>query len=345
MRHAALRLALLPILFGAAPVAAQPAADGFLVATEACTATPAIRRDDNPGAVRLEIDRAYRLFAQNKVPPTHYLIGVPGASPERRWVGIGCGVRVERVDDMPVVEDGSSPAEPQPVAGGGGAGDVPVSTDNLLAISWQPAFCERMSDKAECKSQTEDRFDASNFALHGLWPQPNGTFYCGAVSDADRRADGSSQTWDEIGAPRISDETRAALEEVMPGTQSALDRHEWIKHGTCYGGDAEEYFAESLQLMAAINASPVRTLFAGRIGDTVTQDEIRAAFDAGFGAGAGERVRMSCSRDGERRLVGELTIGLEGEITPESDIGALIRAAPATDGGCDAGIVDGAGLQ
>ena len=65
-----------------------------------------------------------------------------------------------------------------------------------------------------------------------------------------------------------------------------------------------------LAVIGAINASKVRDLFAGAIGRSLTQDEIRAAFDESFGAGAGERVRVSCSRDGNRRLIGELTIGL-----------------------------------
>lgn len=342
-------LSLIVSVIFSTSAAAQPAADGYLIARTACAATPAIRRDDNPGNVRLDIDKAYRLLAQNKIPPTYYLLAVPGASPERRWVETGCGVRVAAIDEVPVVEDGGG-SEPQrrpaPAGGSGSAeGAVPVSTENLLAISWQPAFCETRPNKSECESQTEDRFDASNFTLHGLWPQPRGKEYCGDVTTADREADGSSETWDEITEPEMSAETRTALERVMPGTQSALDRHEWIKHGTCYGGDAEEYFAESLLLMTAINASPVRTLMASRVGETVTLAEIRAAFDEGFGEGAGERVRVSCPRDGDRRLIGELTIGLSGEITPRSDVGKLILSARPTSGGCDEGVVDRVGLQ
>ncbi|MGO7565546.1 hypothetical protein ACC754_41935, partial [Rhizobium johnstonii] len=28
-------------------------------------------------------------------------------------------------------------------------------------------------------------------------------------------------------------ETKTALAKAMPGTQSGLERHEWVKHGTC----------------------------------------------------------------------------------------------------------------
>ena len=41
----------------------------------------------------------------------------------------------------------------------------------VLAVNWQLAFCETRSRLPECRSQTEDRFDASHFTLHGLWPQ------------------------------------------------------------------------------------------------------------------------------------------------------------------------------
>ena len=330
---------------GAPAAWAQPAVDGFFIARTACAATPAIRKPGNPGDVHLNVGHAYKLFAQNKVPGTHYWIGVEGATPERRWVSIDCGTRVVAVGDVPVVDtDTASPSRaPAMVDSTAGRGDFDqTSTSNLLAISWQPAFCEGRSNKSECRSQTEDRFDATHFALHGLWPQPRGKEYCG-VSAADRQIDKGSN-WSALPEPEVSSATRAALEKVMPGAQSQLDRHEWIRHGTCFGS-AEDYFAASVRLVEGIAASPVNALFAQRIGRSVSLTEVRAAFDAGFGAGAGERIRIACSKDGDRRLIGEITIGLVGEITEDADIGALILAASPTDGGCSDGIVDPVGLQ
>lgn len=37
---------------------------------------------------------------------------------------------------------------------------------------------------------------------------------------------------------------------------------------------------------------------------------IKDAFNSAFGAGAGDRVRLSCKRDGSRQLITEITIGL-----------------------------------
>ena len=216
-------------------------------------------------------------------------------------------------------------------------------TQYVLAVSWQPAFCETRPGRPECQTQTTARFDAGNFALHGLWPQPRSRDYCGV--DARTVALDEDGDWFELPEPRISAALRKELDQVMPGTQSALDRHEWITHGTCYRTDAEEYFQDSVDMLAALNASAVRDLFAGAIGERLTQGEVRAAFDTAFGPGAGDRVRLSCTNDGNRRLINELTIGLTGDIDGPDSFADRIMDARPTNGGCDGGMVDAAGLQ
>ncbi len=213
------------------------------------------------------------------------------------------------------------------------------SVRNVLAISWQPAFCEGQPGRPECRSQTDARADASRFSLHGLWPQPRSRQYCGEAAGL------KGQKWSELPAPALSNAVRGRLEAAMPGTQSGLDRHEWARHGSCYGGTADEYYGESIALLDAINASPVGALFAAKRGGEVSTEEIRAAFDQAFGKGAGERVRVSCRQDGGRRLVDELTIGLVGDIGPQPDLPKLILASRPTKPGCPDGIVDPAGLQ
>lgn len=211
----------------------------------------------------------------------------------------------------------------------------------VLAVNWQPAFCETRPEKPECDSQTEDRFDASHFALHGLWPQPRENVYCGVPPDL--RTIDETGRWQALPAPAVSPALRSSLDQVMPGTRSSLDRHEWIKHGTCYGTDAETYFADSLRLMEELNRSPVRELFAGNVGKALSAREIRAAFDETFGAGAGSRVHVGCRRAGARRLIVDLTINLAGPINPERDLAMLLRDAPLHFEGCPAGIVDRVG--
>jgi ribonuclease T2 len=187
---------------------------------------------------------------------------------------------------------------------------------------------------------TVSRFDADHFALHGLWPDDD---YC-AVSAANEDADRSGR-WSDLPAPNLSASTRAALDQAMPGTQSMLERHEWIKHGSCARATADAYFARAVALLAEINASAVRELFAGNLGQSVTQGDIRTAFDDAFGRSAGSRVRVACERDGNRRIVTELTIGLYGDVMGSGSLADLIAAARPTDGGCDSGVVDRVGGQ
>ncbi|WP_161992651.1 ribonuclease T2 family protein [Aureimonas leprariae] len=310
--------------------AQQASGEGYFIAKRACEATQSIRGGDGVQPATLTVDRAYRFVAENKQPASHYLIEIPDVSPNRRWVERDCGERVASV--------GAAAS-----TGAKSSSDSTVSTRNILAISWQPAFCEGQSNKPECRSQTADRADASRFSLHGLWPQPRSKQYCGAAAglkDKDK-----SPAWQSLPAPELSAETRRRLEAAMPGTQSFLDRHEWARHGTCYGRNADGYFTETLALLDAVNASPVAKLFADRVGKDVTAEEIRGAFDQAFGNGAGERVRIACRNDGDRRLVTELTIGLGGEVGATPDLPALLRAARPTKAGCPGGVVDAAGLQ
>lgn len=311
---------------GLTPVLAQTKLSGTFTASKACPALQSIKKTTNPGNVTTTAGTSYKLIGANKQPATYYWIVVPGATPDYRWVAADCGTT-----------DTSSSAAPAATTGGTG------TPQYVLAISWEPAFCEGMSDKAECKAETTTSFEATNFALHGLWPQPRSNQYCG-VSAADKASD-DAHNWAALPEVTLPAETRAALDKIMPGTQSDLERHEWITHGTCYGADPDAYFQAAIALVEAINASPVRDLFAMHIGQSLTLADIRGAFDQDFGEGTGDRVRVACETDGKRRLVEELTIGLSGTVGHFEDMGALILAAPPTSGGCPGGIVDAVGQQ
>ncbi|MGJ0534878.1 ribonuclease T2 family protein [Methylocystis sp.] len=307
---------------------AETSASGTFVAHQSCPALQSIRTGANPGDVSVQPDQRYTLRAKNKPDATHYLVEVPDARPARRWVAVGCG------EAMLADGGGQGPSVP----GGGQAAQKP---DYILAVSWQPAFCEGKPDKKECETQRPDRFDATHFTLHGLWPKKQ---YCNVdrhivAADKDNR-------WNGLPEPELSDATRHALSEVMPGTMSLLERHEWIKHGTCFpGGAADAYFSRSLALTSQLNGSKVRELFSTHIGQEITRDQLKAAFNETFGDGAADRVRVACKRDGGRNLIVEMTIGLVGDVKSDSKLADLIAAAPATDPGCPSGVVDPVGLQ
>ena len=318
------------LLVAVLPAHADEPMDGRFLASRSCEALLSIRKNTNPGHVITGPGISYQLLARNHKQATYYRVEIPAANPPERWVSAECGK---------VVPAAAAQAAPPPPPAKPKATDLPY----VLALSWQPAFCESSPKRPECRWQTGNRYDAKYLSLHGLWPQPSSLEYCNVQGAARAAAEGGR--WKDIPALDLSLSTRADLETMMPSSKSMLDRHEWAKHGSCYPGSADAYFSDSFRLMKEINASPVADIFMRNIGRTVTTANIRAAFDQAFGTGAGNRVRVACRDDGGRRLIAELSIGLKGDIPAGTSLSDLMLAARPTDPGCPAGIVDPVGPQ
>ena len=327
---------LLAFLLFATASHAQVKLKGQFVATQNCPALLSIKKGTNPGDVSIKAGTSYILLGKNRDVATHYWIDVPGANPGQRWVALSCGT-TDAADAAAstsgaAVDTPQGTVKPKPNPKGPKDG----KPFYVLALSWEPAFCEKMKGKAECKNETAASYQASHLSLHGLWPQPRRNVFCG-VDRATAALDDQHQ-WEKLPEPQMSADTKAALDKVMPGTQSVLERHEWIKHGTCYpGGDADTYFRDAVRLVNDVNTSAVQIFIAANIGRTIKTSELRAKFDEAYGKGAGERVRVSCSADG---LISELTIGLKGDISSGTRLGDLIAASEPTDAGCPAGVID-----
>ncbi|MBZ8133995.1 ribonuclease I [Afifella sp. IM 167] len=319
--------------------AQQVELDGYFIALSACEATK--KKDtENPGNVRLEVMRAYEMVARNSTPGTHYQVKVPGApQTEARWVPMNCGAYAPA--EALVRPAPSNPTEPtrEPPSV---ATLAPDSIEYVLAASWEPAFCATAAgtNKPECTTLRPGRFDATHFALHGLWPDDlddRNIFPCYCDRGGPVSCAGSQPRDEEIA---LDANLLAALKVVMPGVQSGLHLHEWPKHGACYeddrtdadkGADPDEYFRESLLLMNLLNASPVRMLFAQNLGKVLQRSEIEDTFDTAFGAGASDRLLIRCAKVGGENVISELWIGLKGNIGEAPDLGALIRAAPPSE--------------
>jgi len=228
------------------------------------------------------------------------------------------------------------------------------SIELVLAASWQPGFCatEAGRNKRDCETLTSRQPQASRFSLHGLWPDDlddTEIFPC----NCDSGAPTSCQESRKGVAPDISDPVMERLRVAMPGVESGLQNHEWVKHGACYeddltsfdrGAGPDEYFTEAIALLDVLNASPVRRLFASNLGRQLTRAEVRDTFDAAFGPGAGERVQLVCARPGGETVITEIRVNLAAGVTARPDLGALILAAPtaaASSGGegCAGGLV------
>jgi ribonuclease T2 len=313
---------ILAIMFGLSlwmpPAFAQIKIDDTFTAKTSCPALESIRNGTNPGNIKVVPGKSYPVVGKNKTDASYYLLDINGA---KRWVGQQCGQLLS-------------------AAGGTGESSGSSGKEYVLALSWQPSFCETHQGKDECKTQTESRFDATKFTLHGLFPKPA---YCG-VSSENKKID-QAKNWSKLPPVELSAATTKILAEKMPGFASNLERHEWYKHGTCYGTTPDEYFQDAMLLQDQINSSDVQKLFASNIGSVITGEKIRASFDRSFGAGAGKKIGVECG-DSSPRLITELQINLVGEIKPDSSIKTLIASAKNRGGdSCPSGEIDRVGFN
>lgn len=312
---------------------AETRLDGYFIATKNCEAYQSFRKKTNPGSITLSIDMAYEVLSKNKPNGSHYRIRIKNASPKERWVQISCGKLLTNCNTTEKRDNNQPPETP--------AVNPDINQDGgsyLLALSWQPAYCQSHQGKKECTTQTSERFDADNFTLHGLWPQPKNNIYCN-VSKNIKRLD-KRKMWEMIPPLGLTTQTYGDLIETMPGVASYLHRHEWVKHGTCYSSTPEEYYQESIMLADQINNSAVRKLFADNIGNQLTSVEIKDRFNSSFGAGTGDKVRVKCSNG----LITELWINLKGTIEASTDIRLLFQEAPDAGSSCRSGIIDAVGF-
>lgn len=351
MRGPMLPVAVLgTLVLSAVPGQAFVTMTGSFEASRSCPVS--VRIDGTPNG-RVEAGKRYRLLGRNRQEATHYRIEIGPGHNGQRWVSASCGKPVVQGAGVNTRRPASPARKPEldrkPGRAGkpapvGPAGTPGPSGRFTLAVSWQPAFCETRPSTRECRTMTGQRFDATHFTLHGLWPQPRGNDYCNVPYNI-RRIDGRSGSWRSLPPLRLTPETRRQLDRAMPGTMSYLHRHEWVRHGTCYGAPAERYYRDSLSLLAELNRSSVRTLFDGSIGRRVRIEQIRRAFDESFGRGAGRRVDIRCVNDGGRRIVLELRLNLAGRVGPGPSLGRMLRAARPLRSRCAGGIVDPVGLQ
>jgi len=303
---------------------------GDFAATATCPAVKSIKSGDNPGKIKVIAGKSYPAITLNKKGGDFVQVKVEGANPPGRWVRLDCGNLVDGHDD------------------GKDGGQGKLSTDNLFVLSWQPAFCElhQSQHKDECGSQTAGRFDATHFTLHGLWPQPNGTFYCG-VSSVDKGNDKDSSGWHKLPEPPgLTNATRANLDKAMPGTASDLHRHEWIKHGTCFGVGADPYFRTALALQEQVNNSQLQKFMAANIGKKITVTDLAKAFEQTFGPGSAAAMTVSCDKDSnsKRNLVLEFQFKLKGKLADSTPLAGVLNTSDP-EGSCSSGIIDPVGFQ
>jgi len=327
-----------------------------LFPTQECPAFNNMKHTQNTHSVHLDFTEKYTILQHHK---GQNLILIKGEQPAQRWVDDECfskrpessnPINVKRVESRVVsIDDALSKSS--------------ISTDlkkhtkkyknnytnkyeaeniskqNLLALSWHNAFCETHRYKKECKrsmfSFGRAKYSEKHFVLHGLWPQPKSKIYCGV--DSHTVTMDKHKQWNRLPDLGLSDEIRKRLQKVMPGISSNLHKHEWIKHGTCYGTDANRYYEDAINMVEQVNDSKVGDFFTKHIGKRVTLQQVRAVFDRSFGLGSGKRVELKCNKG----LITELWLHLG---SGSDALGTLLKQGKQTRSHCQSGLVDKAGF-
>jgi len=312
-----------------------------------CPAFNDMKHKKNTHGVHLDTGTKYTVLKHHK---GQNLVLIKGGQPAQRWVDDSCFSKSKKRTNR----DDVSPAKSSVVNINDELTEaalsmsnskhtkkyekVNTSKQNLLALSWHNAFCETHRYKKECKQRVfpaPKKYSDKHFVLHGLWPQPRSKLYCD-VDKALVAADKHKQ-WRDLPCLALDDETEKRLAKVMPGYASDLHKHEWVKHGTCYGTEADRYFRDAISLVEQLNASKVGNFFKKHISKKVTLKQVRHLFDRSFGVGAGKRVELKCKKG----LVTELWLHLG---SGSDDLAKLLHKGKITRSRCQGGHIDKAGF-
>ena len=318
-----------------------------------------LKHTKNVGNEVLKLDRTYEMLKHHK---GQYLLKVEYATPPQRWVDDNC-LTLRPLRNSPLYpanqttnKSKTSPVKKVVIAEEVARADTSInqksqkvkpiakynnshSKKNLLALSWHNAFCETHRYKKECKrtvdSLIRSKAHEQQFVLHGLWPQPRHNVYCDV--DSELKYADKAKRWRDLPCLALDEKTEDALEKVMPGFASDLHKHEWIKHGTCYGTDANTYYEDAINLVNQVNSSALGKIFSQNIGKTITLKQVRKLADKAFGRGAGNRVELRCKNG----LVTELWLHLG---SGSDDLATLLKKGKSTSSRCKKGRIDKAGF-
>ncbi|UPT76792.1 hypothetical protein MN086_06960 [Sulfurovum sp. XGS-02] len=327
------RLILILIFFSVSLLAREE-----MFPTQECPAFNNMKHTQNTHSVHLDKEKKYTILRHYK---GQNLIVVKGEHPAQRWVDEQCfpkrsessnPLNVQRVESKVIgIDNGLDQTQKYDYRN--------ISKQNILTLSWHNAFCETHRVKKECKRSLfafgRPNYSEKHFVLHGLWPQPKNKNYCGV--DSHTVAMDKHKQWNRLPDIPLSDEVKKRLQKVMPGVASNLHKHEWIKHGTCYGTGAERYYADAIKMVEQVNDSRVGDFFKKQIGKYVTFQQVRTVFDRSFGVGAGKRVELKCHKG----LITELWLHVG---SGSDDLGALLTEGKQTRSRCQGGFVDKAGF-
>ncbi len=296
--------------------------------TQSCQAYNNMKHTKNTHHILLDTQKTYTVMKHHK---GQYLVVIKAEQPSQRWVDDTCFSKKNKKSTTPLAKESQTKDIPKK--------HTQNNKQNLLALSWHNAFCETHRYKKECKrsigSLIRSKPEETQFVLHGLWPQPRSNVYCNV--DKELMSADKNRRWRDLPCLALDSKVEDALAKVMPGFASDLHKHEWIKHGSCYGTQANEYYANAVSLVNQVNTSVLGKYFSSHIGKRVTLQEVRTIANKTWGKGTGNKIELRCKSG----LVTELWLYLGGQ---GQDLARGLQEGKSTQSRCKYGILDKAGF-
>lgn len=301
---------IIAIFFASNDVLASVPANGTLLATQSCEAYVSKNKRTNPDYAKLRVNQSYAVIEANKTDnPSWYRLNVPDAVPRERWVADHCGVADIQIGKKSRINyECSAPG---------------LEDSYVLALSWQPSFCEIHRDKPECQVTDKQSYQARNFTLHGLWPSKR---ECGINYGFCGEVRAKPINFCDYPALALYTEVRNNLKQVMPSAAagSCLQRHTWFKHGVCQTQwSVDEYFDVAIELTRQFNASGLSHFMSHNIGEMVTEDAFIKRINDAYGRNTHKSIELKCNG---KNLV-DVYIYLTDNINRKKDLRDLFNNA------------------
>jgi ribonuclease T2 len=323
-------IAIVLLAFTAFECGASESANGTFTATRSCEAFSSFAKRNNPGGVQVAAGTAYVVREINKVDYDWLRVEVPGAQPSLRWVQRTCGTPA--LADKPA---GPRPGSPE--AAGGMCSIANKQDSYVLAITWQPGFCEHVKyngKKPECDAMNSGALPAKTLSLHGLWPNKKecGTQYGSCSGEAFA----------------LSKDTIEKVAPWMPNFfyERTFGAYEWNKHGKCQSLPPDAYFIKAVSAVRVVNDSEVGKIVLGSVGKSFRVGEFFDRVRARYGDRVANSITLVCT---QHKYLQEIRVSLPLEFGTDRDLGQMVGdAAPASarEIGCaDEVYVEGAGAD
>ncbi len=168
-----------------------------------------------------------------------------------------------------------------------------VSKENILALTWENSYCQIHPKDYKCRTRNIRDYSLSHFLLHGLWPK-KGNF---CKREKFKK--------DEV--------IFYGIKKFMPSIK--LAKHEWEKHGTCFGTDERTYFLTAFKLAQQFNESYFLTFVRMHERQWVGLDRIRFMFAGAFGGKNARKFQLICKKKDGEVYITEIRLHLKGDPT------------------------------